>query len=103
MDEREELRRLIPRQLVATLLAIFTMYNEHELKLDPKTTGRCASESNKLANMFFMLVVIRISITPVVLGRMRRTREACDTHLVFGSIFLLASLAFSAKLTPSFS
>ncbi|KAJ4916371.1 hypothetical protein Rs2_01921 [Raphanus sativus] len=104
MDERHERRPrlgLIPRQLVAAVLSVFTDYIERDLILDPPKTGRaftCAWKFNKLADMCFMLVVIRIAITPTVMERLRRTREACDTHLVIGSISLSLSLAFSAYL-----
>ena len=41
MEERQELRRLIPRQLVATVLGLYTIYNEGEsgfdLSPDPNT------------------------------------------------------------------
>lgn len=66
MDERQELRRLIPRTLVAAVLAIFTAYIQHELKsADPKT-GRAfafASKLNKFADMCFAMVTFRIAIS----------------------------------------
>ncbi|KAG2303542.1 hypothetical protein Bca52824_032193 [Brassica carinata] len=108
MDERQELRRLIPRQLVATVLGLYTIYNEEEsgfnLSPDPNTAKgggvlfTCASVSNTLARMCFLMVMFRIAVTPVVLEHLRRTRESCDVNLVLGSIFLLISLAFSAYL-----
>ncbi|KAG2269037.1 hypothetical protein Bca52824_063592 [Brassica carinata] len=95
MEERQELRRLIPRQLVATVLGLYTIYNEGEsgfdLSPDPNTAWggvllACASGSNTF------------TVTPVVLEHLRRTRESCDVNLVLGSILLLISLAFSAYL-----
>lgn len=107
MEERQELRRLIPRQLVATVLGLYTIYNEGEsgfdLSPDPNTARggvslACASGSNTLARMFFMMVIFRITVTPVVLEQLRRTRESCDVNLVLGSILLLISFAISPYL-----
>ncbi|KAJ4916372.1 hypothetical protein Rs2_01922 [Raphanus sativus] len=107
-EERQELRRLIPRQLVVTLLGLYTIYNEGDesgFDLSPlpnSATGRvmfaCASGSNTLARMCFMMAIFRITVTSVVLERLRRTRESCDANLVVGCILLLISLAFSAYL-----
>ncbi|KAJ4916368.1 Uncharacterized protein Rs2_01918 [Raphanus sativus] len=110
MDERQELRRLIHRYLVATVLIIFTVYIEGDDDLkpaDPKSGRRalaCASWVCKmLAEMCFTMVAVRIIRTPVVMERMRKCREACDLYLSLGSFYLFISLALSAFAAESFS
>ncbi|RID46705.1 hypothetical protein BRARA_I03349 [Brassica rapa] len=50
--------------------------------MDHGVSLACASGSNTLARMFFMMVIFRITVTPVVLEQLRRTRESCDVNLV---------------------
>ncbi|KAG2303539.1 hypothetical protein Bca4012_062285 [Brassica carinata] len=100
-EERQELRRLVHRHLVATVLAISTVFIDLDLKPDLKSGRRalaCASVCKTLAELCFTMVAVRIARTPVVMESMRKSREACDVYLSLGSVYLLISLALSVYL-----
>ncbi|OAP17054.1 hypothetical protein AXX17_AT1G23010 [Arabidopsis thaliana] len=111
-ERREETRRVNDRFFLAVSLAIFTGICKRASGFDgsylTETTKNghvalyCASELNKMADMCFMVVIIRIGLSmlgltfaPVV---MRRLREETDMKLTLGSICLAISLCFSAYL-----
>ncbi|KAG2269038.1 hypothetical protein Bca52824_063593 [Brassica carinata] len=98
MEERQELRRLIPRQLVATVLGLYTIYNEGESGFDLSPDPNTAWGRRFVGLCIGVQHVSSFTVTPVVLEHLRRTRESCDVNLVLGSILLLISLAFSAYL-----
>ncbi|CAH8253151.1 unnamed protein product [Arabidopsis lyrata] len=111
-ERREETRRVNDRFFLAVSLAIFTGICKRSAGFDgsylTETTKNghvafyCASELNKMADMCFTVVIIRIGLSmlgltfaPVV---MRRLREESDMKLTMGFICLLISLCFSAYL-----
>ncbi|CAL9215843.1 unnamed protein product [Arabidopsis halleri] len=112
LERREETRRVNNRFFLAVSLAIFTGICKRSAGFDGSyltettknghVTFYCASELNKMADMCFTVVIIRIGLSMLGLtfapAVMRRLREESDMKLTMGFICLLISLCFSAYL-----